>query len=226
MQATDPQFKTGQIRWYRKPKPGKTYLLALDPCLGTGGDKAAIEVFELPGMYQVAEWQHNKTPIEQQVNILRQLTQQISEYTRENDKIYYTVENNTLGEAALVVIRDLGEDKFAGLFLTEPGRSRKGFTTTNREKLAACAKLKNLVETDRIVIHSAALISELKNFEAKGSSFAAKWGETDDLVSAVLLTTRMARLVSEWDQGLYDEIKDRLTDNDLPMPFVFSRPIN
>jgi hypothetical protein len=226
LQATDPQFKTGQIRWYKKPQTGKTYLLALDPCLGTGGDKAAIEVFELPGMIQIAEWQHNKTPIEQQVNILRQLTQQILEYTRQNDKIYYTVENNTLGEAALVVIRDIGEDKFAGLFLTEPGKSRKGFTTTNREKLSACAKLKNFVETQRIEIKSAALISELKNFEAKGSSFAAKWGETDDLVSSVLLITRMARLVSEWDQTLYEQIKDQLSDNDLPMPFVFSRYVN
>ena len=34
-------------------------LVALDPSMGTGGDNAAIQVFELPSYEQVAEWQHN-----------------------------------------------------------------------------------------------------------------------------------------------------------------------
>lgn len=223
LRSRDPITKTGQVRWYKNIEKNKTYLLSLDPSLGTGGDQAAIEVFELPGMRQVAEWQHNKTPIEQQVNILRQLTKQIREITKSDNNVYYTVENNTLGEAALVVIRDIGEENFGGIFLSEAGKGRKGFTTTQKEKLAACAKLKNLVETDRIEIGSAALISELKHYEAKGNSFAAKWGETDDLVSALLLITRMARIVSDWDQTLFNEIKDGLSEMDMPLPFVMTR---
>lgn len=223
LHSREPLFKTGQVRWYKNIEKSKTYLVALDPSLGTGGDMAALEVFELPGMRQVAEWQHNKTPVEQQVNLMRQLTIQIRDVTKTDSNIYYTVENNTLGEAALVVIRDIGEDKFGGLFLGETGKSRKGFTTTQKEKLAACAKLKNLVETDRIEIHSSALVSELKNFEAKGNSFSAKWGETDDLISALLLIIRMARIVSDWDQTLYNEIKDGLSEVDMPLPIVMSR---
>ena len=39
-----------------------TYVVSLDPSLGTGGDYAAIQVFELePTFEQVAEWQHNLT---------------------------------------------------------------------------------------------------------------------------------------------------------------------
>jgi len=223
MKSKEPIFKMGQVRWYKKPQSGKIYLIALDPSLGTGGDQSAIEVFEMPGMIQVAEWQHNKTPIEQQVNLVRQLTNYIAETTKNSDNIYFTVENNTLGEAALVVIRDIGEDKFSGIFLSENGKSRKGFTTTNKEKLSSCAKLKNLVETDKTEISSAALISELKTFEASGNTYKAKWGETDDLVSATLLVVRMARIVSEWNQTLYEEMRDVLTENDMPMPIIMSR---
>lgn len=220
---TDPLYKTGQVRWYKKPSKDKIYLLALDPSLGTGGDQAAIEIFELPGMIQIAEWQHNKTPIEQQVNLLRQLTNELQQYVNDNNCIYYTVENNTLGEAALVVIRDIGEENFSGLFLSEKGRARKGFTTTNKEKLAACAKLKNFVETDKMTINSASLLSELKNYEAKGATFAAKWGETDDLISATLLVIRMAKIVSEWNQTLYESMQENLREEDMPMPIVFTR---
>jgi len=225
MRTKEPLFLTGQVRWYKTPSRGKTYLLALDPAIGTGGDRAAIEIFEIPGMAQVAEWANNKTPIEQQVKLLCQLTKQVKEFTNSNDNIYWTVENNTLGEAALVVIRDMGEDQFAGMFLGESGKARRGFTTTHREKLTACAKLKNLVETDRITVPSAPLLSELKNFEASGNTFKANYGETDDLVSATLLVVRMARIVSEWNQQLYEEIKDGLTDSDMPMPIVISRPM-
>lgn len=220
---TDPLYKTGQVRWYKKPSKDKIYLLALDPSLGTGGDQAAIEVFELPGMIQIAEWQHNKTPIEQQVNLLKQLTNELQQYANDDNCIYYTVENNTLGEAALVVIRDIGEEKFSGLFLSEKGRSRKGFTTTNKEKLTACAKLKNFVETDKMIINSSSLLSELKNYEAKGATFAAKWGETDDLISATLLIIRMAKIVSEWNQSLYESMQENLKEEDMPMPIVFTR---
>jgi len=222
LEGRQPIFKTGQVRWYKKPEKNKTYIMGLDPAIGTGGDNSAIEVYELPGMIQVAEWQHNKTPIEQQVKILIQITKQIAQESRSTDNIFWTVENNTVGEAALVSIRDLGEEQFSGIFLSEPGKSRKGFGTTNREKLAACAKLKNLIETDRMTIYSNNLISELKSYEAKGHSFEAKWGETDDLVSSTLLCIRMAKIVSEWSQDLFEGMKDKLSDEDMPMPFVVS----
>ena len=36
------------------------------------------------------------------------------------NNIYYSVENNTLGEAALVPIQDIGEENISGYFLSEP----------------------------------------------------------------------------------------------------------
>ena len=211
----EPAFKQGQVRWWKKPEPDKVYLVALDPSLGTGGDYGAIEVFEMPSMTQVAEWQHNITPIQQQVKILRDILKYIEdEVGAENyNQIYWSVENNTVGESALVVIDNLGEETFPGLFLSEPMRKghvkkfRKGFNTTFGSKISTCAKIKFLVEEDKCTLFSRPLISELKSYIAKGTSFAAKEGQHDDLVAAFLLIIRMGLLLAEWDPAVFDQIK-------------------
>ena len=38
----------GQTRWYKQPTNACTFVVALDPSSGTGGDNAAIQVIELP----------------------------------------------------------------------------------------------------------------------------------------------------------------------------------
>ena len=223
--GTNPVFQQGQVRWYKQPDPDRVYLVALDPSLGTGGDPAAIEVFESPGMIQVAEWQHNKTPVQKQIAVLREITQRLVEAAGA-ESVYYSLENNTLGEAALVAISEVGEENIAGIFLSEPARVgtsrrfRRGFTTTNKTKLAACAKLKNLVETDRMVLKSHNLVGELKNFISSGAGFAAKSGETDDLVLALVLIVRMMQVIKDYHADLDQHVTDRSQEMIEPLPFV------
>ena len=97
--------------------------MALDPSLGTGGDYAAIQVYEMPDMKQVAEWQHNSTPIQGQIRILRSILDQIKEQIGDTAEIYYSIENNTIGEAGLVAIADIGEENMPGQFLSETIRN-------------------------------------------------------------------------------------------------------
>jgi hypothetical protein len=211
----EPAFKQGQVRWWKKPERDKVYLVALDPSLGTGGDYGAIEVFEMPSMTQIGEWQHNITPIQQQVKILRDMLKFIEdEIGAENyNQLYWSVENNTVGESALVVIENLGEETFPGLFLSEPMRKghvkkfRKGFNTTFGSKISTCAKIKYLVEEDKCTLYSRPLISQLKSYIAAGTSFKAKEGQHDDLVAAFLLIIRMGLLLAEWDPAVFDQIK-------------------
>ena len=44
LQGVDPKEKLGQVRFYKKIDPKNTYLIALDPAAGTGGNNAAIPV--------------------------------------------------------------------------------------------------------------------------------------------------------------------------------------
>ena len=220
----------GQTRWYKNIKKDSTYVVGLDPAMGTGGDFAAIQVFELPEYKQVGEWRHNTTPIPGQVRVLKDICDYIQGRTQTPNSIYWSIENNSIGEAALLVINDFGEENIPGMFVSEPIRKghvrkfRKGFNTTHSTKISACAKMKTLIENDKMEISSAPLISELKAFVATGSSFKAKTGETDDLVSALLLVIRIMNVLRDWDPRIYNTFKSMDTQEDYtpPMPIFVS----
>ena len=223
----DPVYKTGEVRWYKKPEAGKIYCVGLDPSLGTGGDPAAIQVFEANTTEQVAEWRHNRSDIPTQVRILADIIRHINDVVKDNKSIYFTVENNTIGEAALISIAEYGEENIQGYFLSEPNgggtrRYRKGFNTTNKPKLAACAKFKHLLESKRMTLYSNSLISELKNFVASGASYAAKPGETDDLVMSSLLVVRMLQLLQSYHSELDTQMRDHQDNISEPLPFVMT----
>jgi hypothetical protein len=227
LQGREPEYKTGEVRWYKRPEKDRIYVVGLDPSLGTGGDPAAIQVFEANSTEQVAEWRHNRTDIPTQVRILSNIIQHIHDITRDDKVIYYTVENNSIGEAALISIAEYGEENIRGYFLSEPGgtsgrRFRKGFNTTHKPKLAACAKLKHLVESNRMRVHSRSLISEFKTFVASGTSYAAKQGETDDLVMATLLVIRMLQILQSYHSDLDSHMRDHSETLIEPLPFVMS----
>ena len=229
MEAKEAWAMQGQVRWYKPLKAGNLYLIALDPSLGTGGDNAAIQVYELPGMNQIAEWQHNKTTIQQQVRILQKIAIYIDDETKQQSEIYYSLENNSMGEAGLVCVEEIGEEYFPGTFLSERKKHgntkayRKGFTTTHKSKIAACAKLKYWVETDKLEIASKNLLRELKVFISRGNSYGAKEGENDDLVMALVLIIRMAQEVTNYEDTAYEYLMEEGLDNDYddPMPMSF-----
>jgi hypothetical protein len=227
LEGIEPTHKLGQVRWYKPIRKDKMYIVALDPSLGTGGDPSAIQVFEADTTEQVAEWRHNKTDVPTQVKILADIVKEIHAVTKDSKSVYYSVENNTLGEAALISINEYGEENIPGYFLSDNSvqgssgrRIRKGFTTTNKSKISACSKLKILIESGRMKIYSKPLLSELKNFVANGSSYAAKPGETDDLVMASLLATRMLMLLQTYHSDLDSHLKDHSDNMIEPLPFI------
>jgi len=231
MEGVGPMLNMGQTRWYKKPTSQYTYCVSLDPSMGTGGDFAAIQVFELPSYEQVAEWQHNTTAIPGQIRVLSDICHYIESETKNPQGIYWSVENNGIGEAALLVINDFGEENIPGLFVSEPMRKghvrkfRKGFNTTHGTKVSACSRLKTMIENDKMKIKSKPLISELKNFVATGSSFKAKLGATDDLISATLLAIRMMAVLKDWDPRVYNTFTQTDVDDDdyePPMPIFIS----
>jgi len=232
LEGSRPIMNMGEARWYKKINPMSTYIVSMDPSLGTGGDPAAIQIVEIPSFEQVGEWTHNLTTIQGQARILRDICNYLNDECAKRGaaaSIYYSVENNNIGEAALVAINELGEESIPGMFLSEPikkghvRRFRKGFNTTHTAKINACAKMKYLIETDRLKVHSSPFISELKTFVAKGLSFEAKVGTHDDLVSSMLLAIRMILVLQDWDPAIYDRMREEKDDEFImPMPIYIS----
>ena len=229
-------FDQGTVRWYQRPKANHSYVVALDPSLGTNNDYAALQVIELPTLKQVAEWRDNKSSTHTQVqtllNILRYLYYELGNHPAQQEvpELYWSVENNTIGEGALVCIADTGEENFPGEFVHDPinkkmgGKKRKGLYTANRSKLNACSRLKSLIETERLTVYSKPLIHELKNFVASGASFKAKVGETDDLVMSLLIALRVIEIVSKYNEDVYDRINESIEIDDSwlePLPILF-----
>jgi hypothetical protein len=102
---------------------------------------------------------------------------------------------------------------------------RKGFNTTHNAKIASCAKLKHLIETGQMSIHSRPMISELKTFVAHGLTYKAKEGDHDDLVSALLLLCRMSALVADWDPRVFESLSGVHSEDDFeaPLPIFISQ---
>lgn len=218
LQGIEPITRMGQVRWYQKPKKGNIYTVALDPSIGTGNDPAAIQIFEANSVTQVGEWKHNKTDIPTQIKLIAQINKYIVECTGEPNNLYYSVENNSIGEAALVSLNEYGENNIPGTFISEPGKKRKGFNTTQKSKLTACAKFKTLIESKKLTVNSRSLISELKAFVANGGSYAAKIGDHDDLVMASLLSIRMIQELGSYHFELDSYVRDH-EEFLAPLPF-------
>ena len=149
---------------------------------------------------------------------MSQITSYIVDKTGQPNNIYYSVENNSIGEASLISLKEFGESNIPGILISEKGKKRRGYTTTNKVKLAACAKFKTLLESKKMTIHSKGLISELKTFVASGGSYAAKIGDNDDLVMATLLVIRILQDITDFHGDLTEHMRDH-DEMIAPLPF-------
>ena len=75
-------------------------------------------------------------------------------------------------------------------------------------------------ENDKLEVNSSPLITEMKNFVATGTSYRAKAGQTDDLISATLLAIRMMTVLKDWDPRVYNSFSQAEGDEAIepPMP--------
>lgn len=226
---------TDDVKWFKDIEYGCTYIVALDPSGGTGGDDAAIQVYELPTMRQVAEWKNNLTIIPNQIKlvykILNELAYRMQRLGARNidEHLFWSVENNTIGEAAVLEIQRYGVEKFPGTLINEPrktrtGRIRKGLNTTRNTKKTACYHLQKLVETFRLEICSVELHKQLSDFIKSGQTdgvYKAKAGTKDDLVSSLLIIIRMIDIISKFEERTAEVLSETLDDDLLGSPLNF-----
>ncbi|UYL04997.1 hypothetical protein DIDNDMLP_00006 [Klebsiella phage KP13-7] len=223
----EPIKRTDDVYWYKPIEYGMTYVLGLDPSGGTGGDDAAIQVYELPTLRQVAEWKHNKMLITDQVKLMRKILMQIAYEMQElgakniEDHLFWTIENNGIGESGILAIQTLGIENFPGTMVNEPrrtrtGRIRKGMTTSKSTKKTANLHMQKLMETYRMEVASPNLHRQLTDYIRRGTDFLfeAKAGCRDDLVSATLLVVRLIDIISKFEDNTAEVIGESLDDYD------------
>ena len=200
--ATYKYVIDNDVRFYKELDPASKYLIALDPSMGVSGDFAAMQIFEFPSFEQVGEWMSDSLNQNGQVEKMRVVTDWIYEDLRAKGSmrpnIYWTFENNTVGEGFLCALREKAMEEGSpekyiqhAQLITEYGNKRIGWTTDKRNKATACSQLKTRIENGSMVVHSKAYVQQLSNYTLKEVSYSATDGNHDDLISASLLVIMM-----------------------------------
>jgi hypothetical protein len=222
-----PVGVNGEITFYKLPASDTVYLVGMDAATGTGSDFTTIEVFEFPSLEQVAEFRSNTMSSVSAYHTLKKL---ISIFERQGAMIYFSVENNGVGEAIIALYEADDNPPDTAEFVSEAGQARRGMTTTGKSKMKACLAFKEMVERGGIHIKSRLLVAEMKQFVRKGQSYTANVGSSDDLIMATIIAIRMLEEIATYDQAAYDKLysysyfEDDNSESDgdyMPDGFVF-----
>ena len=212
MPYIDPIQSNADLDIFERPDPKKTYFLTADVSRGTSQDYSAFLVLDVTEMpYKiVAKYRNNE---------IKPLIfpQKIYEVAKAYNECFVLIEVNDIGEQVANAMQyDLEYDNLvmasmrgrAGQILGagfSGGRAQLGVRTTKAVKRIGCSNLKQLIESDKLLIPDYDIMSELSTFIVKGSSWQADDGCTDDLVACLFIFAWAV------DQQYFKE----LTDNDI-----------
>ena len=107
------------------------------------------------------------------------------------------------------------------------GKAQLGVRTTKAVKKIGCSNLKQLLESDKIIVEDFDCINELSTFIVKGSSFEADDGCNDDLVACMFIfawatdQTYFKELTNnDIREQMFKEQQDQLEQDMAPFGFV------
>ena len=107
------------------------------------------------------------------------------------------------------------------------GKAQLGVRTTKAVKKMGCSNLKQIVETDKLIINDYDLIKEFSTFILKGQSYEAEDGHTDDLVMCCVLfgwlvqQTYFKELTDDdIRERMYKEQQNQLEQDMAPFGFI------
>ena len=219
---------------FERPDPKKTYFLTADVSRGTSQDYSAFLVLDVTEMpYKVvAKYRNNEIkPL--------MFPHKIYEVAKAYNECFVLIEVNDIGEQVANAMQyDLEYDNLvmasmrgrAGQILGagfSGGKAQLGVRTTKAVKRIGCSNLKQLIESDKLLIPDYDIMSELSTFVVKGSSWQADDGCTDDLVACLFIFAWAVDQVyfkeltdNDIRERMYAEQKDQLEQDMAPFGFI------
>ena len=219
---------------YEKPVKGNTYIIIADVSRGTNNDYSAFVVFDVTTVpYKiVAKYRNNEIKPLLFPNI-------IHDVALAYNQAYTLVEVNDIGEQVAIALQfDLEYENLimasmrgrAGQIVGggfSGGKAQLGVRTTKAVKKMGCSNLKQIVETDKLIINDYDLIKEFSTFILKGQSYEAEEGHTDDLVMCCVLfgwlvqQTYFKELTDDdIRERMYKEQQNQLEQDMAPFGFI------
>jgi len=200
---TMPVKTIKEVTFFQEAKPGGTYLVGVDPATGNGEDYSVITIYDFPNLDQVAEYRSNTMSTNDLYGVLKNI---LLYFERLNTTVYFSVENNGVGEGIISLFEADEEPPEVAEFVSEMGKKKRGMYTTNKVKMRACVNLKEMLEKGNLHVRSKVLLAELKSFARRKGSYEAQLGSTDDCVSATLIVVRLIEEIASYDQVAFDKL--------------------
>lgn len=239
MPFKDPALVLGDMDIYEEPQEGHVYTLVVDVSHGEGLDYSAFSIIdssEFP-YKQVAKYRNATIPPLTYPTVIHNAALKYNE-------AFILVEINDIGQQVADILHyDLEYDNM--LLVTQRGRAgqvlgggfgigqaQMGIKTTKKVKQVGCLNLKNLVESDKLLIEDFDTIAELTSFVSRGYSYEAEPGHNDDLVMTLVLFCWLTTQPYFKDLTSVDARKRILADKSkveeeelLPFGFIDSGPV-
>jgi len=178
---------------YEQPQSGKSYSIVADTSHGKGQDYSAFSVFDITQIpyRQVAKYRDNVISPMVYPNVIYQVG-------RRYNNAWTLIEINDIGQAvAESLYNDLEYENM--LMCSMHGRAGQkigsgfgknaqyGIRTSKQLKRIGCAALKEMIETDKLIIPDFDTIAELTTFASKYNSYEAEEGHHDDLAMGLVV---------------------------------------
>ena len=179
---------------YEESKEDHQYIITVDTARGQGKDYSAFVVFDITDVpYKIcAKFRNNLISPMVYPTVIKTVAEKYND-------AYVLIETNDIGsQVADVLHQDLEYDNIASTVYK--GRSgqvissgfgganmQRGVRTTIPVKKLGCSVLKSLIENNKLLIPDIDVINELYTFVAKGQSYEADDGHTDDLSMCLVL---------------------------------------
>ena len=194
MAFQNPIESNAGLDMYERPNPQNTYVMIADVSRGTNNDYSAFIVFDVSTVpYRIcAKYRDNEIKPMLFPNI-------IHDVAKAYNQAYVMVEVNDIGEQVASALQfDLEYENLimasmrgrAGQVVGggfSGGKAQLGVRTTKAVKKMGCSNIKQIIETDKLIINDYNLINEWSTFILKGQSYEAEEGHCDDLAMCCVL---------------------------------------
>ena len=230
----EPLVQRGGLKIYEHPKEKHEYLMTVDVSRGVNNDYSAFILYDITTVpYKIVGiYRNNEVKPMVFPNIINQISVQYNQ-------AYVLCEVNDIGDQVASILQyDLENENV--LMCAMRGRAGQvvgqGFSGTKTQlgvkmsttvKKIGCSNLKQLVETDKVLINDYDIIAELTTFIQKRQSFEADDGCHDDLAMCLvifgwLVAQDYFKEMTENDvrTRIYEEQKNQIEQDMAPFGFI------
>ena len=234
MSYDEPLVQRGGLKIYEHPKEKHEYLMTVDVSRGVNNDYSAFILYDItevpykivgiyrnnevkpmifPNIINQVSTQYNQAYILCEVNDIGDQVASILQYDLENENVLMCAMRGRAGQV-------VGQG-FSGT------KTQLGVKMSTTVKKIGCSNLKQLVETDKVLINDYDIIAELTTFIQKRQSFEADDGCHDDLAMCLvifgwLVAQDYFKEMTENDvrTRIYEEQKNQIEQDMAPFGFI------